>query len=75
MIAAGLGAVDGVRAEVLSKRPTVGSALQSCISKIEIEGDREVSRDQRVHVAYGLSVVGQRQGFLRGYYPGKTTAF
>jgi len=41
MIAAGLGAVDGVRAEVLSKRPTVGSVLQSYISKIEIEGDRE----------------------------------
>jgi hypothetical protein len=41
MNAAGQGAVDGGRAEVLSKRLTVGSALQSCVSKIEMEGDHE----------------------------------
>ena len=41
MNAAGQGAVDGVRAEVLSKRPAVGSVLQLSVSKIEIEGDRE----------------------------------
>jgi hypothetical protein len=38
MNAAGQGAVDGV---VLSKRPAVGSALQSSVSEFEIEGDRE----------------------------------
>jgi len=31
----------GVGAEVLSKRPAVGSALQSSISGTEMEGDRE----------------------------------
>jgi hypothetical protein len=41
MNTAGQEAVDGVRAEVLSKRLTVGSALQSYVSKIETEGDRE----------------------------------
>jgi hypothetical protein len=41
MNAAGQGAVDGVRAEVLLKRPTVGSVLQSYVSKIEMEDDRE----------------------------------
>jgi hypothetical protein len=41
MNAAGQGAVDGVRAEVLLKRLAVGSALQSSVSEIEIEGDRE----------------------------------
>ena len=41
MNAAGQGAVDGVMAEVLSKRLAVGSALQSCVSKIEMEGDCE----------------------------------
>ena len=41
MNAAGQDAVDGVRAEVLLERLTVGSALRSCVSKIEIEGSRE----------------------------------
>jgi hypothetical protein len=41
MNTAGQGAVDRVRAEVLSKRPTVGSTLQSCVSKIEMEDNRE----------------------------------
>jgi hypothetical protein len=41
MKAAGQGVVDGVRTGVLSKGPTVGSALQSCVSGIEMEGDRE----------------------------------
>ena len=34
MSAAGQGAVDRVRTEVLLKRPIMGSALQSCVSKI-----------------------------------------
>ena len=34
-------AVDRVRTEVPLKRPIMGSALQSCVSKIEMEGDRE----------------------------------
>ena len=33
--------VDGVGAEVLLKRPAVGSVLQSSVSEIEIEGDCE----------------------------------
>jgi hypothetical protein len=41
MNATGQGAVDKVRVEVLLKRPIVGSALQSYVSKIKIEGDRE----------------------------------
>jgi len=45
MNAAGQGAVDGVRAEALSKRPTVGSALQSCVvtSGTSLVGSRETS--------------------------------
>ena len=41
MIAAGQGAVDGVRAEVLSKRTEEGSALQSSVAEVEMEGDSE----------------------------------
>ncbi len=41
MNTAGQGAVDGVRAEVLSKRTAVGSALQSSVAEIKMEGDRE----------------------------------
>jgi len=33
--------VDGVGAEVLLKRPAVGSALQSSISGTEMGGERE----------------------------------
>ena len=33
--------VDGVGAEVLLKRPAVGSALQSSIAGTEMGGDRE----------------------------------
>lgn len=35
------GAVDGVRTEVLSRKPVVDSILLSSVSKIEIEGDHE----------------------------------
>ena len=35
------GAVDGVKTEVLSKRPAVGSALQLSVSGTGMEGDRE----------------------------------
>ena len=39
MNAAGQDAVDRVRTEVLLKRPIMGSALQSYVSKIEMGGD------------------------------------
>ena len=41
MNTAGQGAVDRVKAGALSKRPAVGSALQSSVFEIEMEGDRE----------------------------------
>ena len=35
------GAVDGVRTEVLSKKPVVDSISLSSVSKMELEGDHE----------------------------------
>jgi hypothetical protein len=53
--------MDGVRAEVLLERLTVGSALRSCVSKIEIEGSRERKwSEKRVLLSSYVSVNDRR---------------
>ena len=48
MSAAAQGAVVEIKAEVLVGRPTVGSALRSCVSKTETEGDRERKNSEKM---------------------------